>query len=87
MEDKIKTYLEQSLLIEFDDDLNSDTDLFKEGSMDSFGYIQLISFLKREFDLQINEDELASNVLVNLSGICEFVTSRGDVSRSKPVSI
>ena len=77
MEEKIKAYLEESLLIEFDgDELNRSTDLFKEGSMDSFGYIQLIAYLKQEFDLEISEDELTSNVLVNLAGICEFVSSR-----------
>lgn len=76
MEHRIKAYLEKSLLIEFDDDLTPDTDLFKEGAMDSFAYLELFGFLRREFGVEVGVDELASNVLVNLSGICAFVAAR-----------
>jgi D-alanine--poly(phosphoribitol) ligase subunit 2 len=76
LEDRIKAYLEESLLIEFDDDLTPDTDLFKEGAMDSFAYLELFGFLRREFGVEVSVDELASNVLVNLSGICAFVAAR-----------
>jgi acyl carrier protein len=86
VEDRIKSYLEESLLIEFDDDLTPDTDLFKQGAMDSFAYIQLFGFLRSEFGVEVTVEELASNVLVNLSGICAFVASRRADSASRPGS-
>lgn len=76
MEDKIRKFIEESFLVEFGDSLNEDSDLFKEGVMDSFGYIQLCRFLESEFGITFSEQEMATNVLVNLSSIRAFVARK-----------
>ncbi len=73
MNDKIREYIEQRFLIEFDASLPEETDLFKEGVMDSFGYIQLCRFLEKEFDFRFTEEEMAGNVLTSLSRIREYI--------------
>lgn len=74
--DKIRTFIEEQFLIEFDDTFPEDTNLFKEGVMDSFGYVQLCRFLEQEYGITFSEEEMTSNVLVSLTQIRETVTRK-----------
>lgn len=76
METTIQRFLERTFLVTFDEELTRDTDLFKAGVMDSFGYMQLLDFLGQEFSVHLTEDELAERVLVSLADISGFVASR-----------
>lgn len=73
MSDKIREYIEQRFLIEFDESFPEDTDLFKAGVMDSFGYVQLCRFLEKEFSFRFSEEEMTGNVLTSLARIREYV--------------
>ncbi|WP_186386684.1 MULTISPECIES: phosphopantetheine-binding protein [unclassified Stappia] len=74
--DKIRDFIENQFLIEFDDSFPEDSDLFKEGVMDSFGYVQLIRFLEQEFDIRFTEQEMTGDVLVSLVQIRETVARK-----------
>ena len=74
--DKIRAFIEEQFLVEFDDDFPEDTNLFKEGVMDSFGYVQLCRFLEREFTITFTEAEMTGNVLVSLSQIRDTVAAK-----------
>jgi acyl carrier protein len=74
--DKIRAFIEEQFLVEFDDDFPEDTNLFKEGVMDSFGYVQLCRFLEREFAITFTEAEMTGNVLVSLSQIRDTVAAK-----------
>jgi len=75
--DKIRAFIEEQFLVEFDDDdFPEDTNLFKEGVMDSFGYVQLCRFLEREFAITFTEAEMTGNVLVSLTQIRDTVTAK-----------
>ncbi|MBC2858665.1 phosphopantetheine-binding protein [Stappia sp. 28M-7] len=74
--DKIRDFIEEQFLIEFDDSFPEDSDLFKEGVMDSFGYVQLIRFLEQEFDIRFTEQEMTGDVLVSLVQIRETVARK-----------
>lgn len=74
--DKIRAFIEEQFLVEFDDDFPEDTNLFKEGVMDSFGYVQLCRFLEREFAITFTEAEMTGNVLVSLSQIRDTVATK-----------
>jgi D-alanine--poly(phosphoribitol) ligase subunit 2 len=76
MSDKIRDFMEQRFLIIFDESFPEDTDLFKEGVMDSFGYVQLCRFLEQEFCFRFSEADLTSNVLVSLARIRTFVAQK-----------
>lgn len=80
MSDKIRDYIEQQFLIEFDESFPEDTDLFKEGVMDSFGYVQMCRFLEREFNFRFLENEMTGNVLTSLTRIREFVRQKGELA-------
>lgn len=72
-EDKIRTFIEGQFLVEFDATFPEDTDLFREGVMDSFGYVQLHRFIEREFGIKLSEAELTENLLVSCTQICVYV--------------
>ncbi len=74
--DKIRAYIEENFLVEFGADFPEDADLFKEGVMDSFGYVQLCRFLQTEFDITFTEAEMTGNILVSLTQIRETVASK-----------
>ncbi|MFJ5034435.1 acyl carrier protein [Streptomyces sp. NPDC088560] len=74
--DRIRQFIEDQFLIEFGRDVAADTDLFKAGVIDSFGYIQLISFIGNEFSLEVASKDMLMNVLVSLEAIDEFVTKK-----------
>lgn len=72
-EDKIRSFIEQQFLVEFDDAFPEDTDLFREGVMDSFGYVQLHRFLEREFGIKLSEADLTQNLLASCTQVCVYV--------------
>jgi acyl carrier protein len=73
VESKIRGFLEETFLFEFRADVTVHSNLFAEGVIDSFGYVQLIEFLKSEFGLTLSDEELISNVLVSCADMTEFV--------------
>ncbi|WP_035796836.1 phosphopantetheine-binding protein [Kitasatospora mediocidica] len=75
--EQIRQFVEDRFLVDFDEDgLTADTDLFKAGVIDSFGYIQLMKFLEQEFSLRITHDDILVNVFVSLSAIDAFVAQK-----------
>ncbi|MFF2808188.1 acyl carrier protein [Streptomyces sp. NPDC058000] len=74
--EKIRDYMEDRFLVEFGEDVTPDTDLFKAGVMDSFGYLQLMDFLEAEFGMKISSDEILGNVFVSLATIDDFVAEK-----------
>ncbi|KTB81946.1 acyl carrier protein [Pseudomonas syringae] len=81
MKEKIKSYLTQNFLFEFDEDITEQDDLIKLGLIDSVGYIQLISFLKKEFGIVFTQEDMMGNVLVSIQNMVEFVEKRATVTR------
>ena len=72
-QDKIRQFIEKQFLVEFDETFPESTDLFREGVMDSFGYVQLHRFLEREFGIAFSEADLTKNLLVSCTDFCVYV--------------
>jgi D-alanine--poly(phosphoribitol) ligase subunit 2 len=74
--DSILVYLEEKLLIEFDNEIGDYTDLFQAGILDSFGYLQLISFLKETYAIEFSMEEMLTNVVASLTGLVGLVEAK-----------
>ncbi|OEJ69017.1 acyl carrier protein [Magnetovibrio blakemorei] len=74
--DRIRTFMEEQFLIEFDETFPEESNLFMEGVMDSFGYVQLCRFLEQEYDIQFTEEEMTGNVLTSLAQIKKYVAAK-----------
>lgn len=69
-------YLESQLLIELGAEIGPETNLFEAGVLDSFGLIELVKFIEKEFSISITDDEIASPALASLAGMAELVARK-----------
>ena len=79
MDDKIRQYLAETLLIEFGDDasaVSEEANLFESGLIDSFGFVQLVAFLEKTFDIKISDEEVLSDSLSSFAKIRSFVEAK-----------
>ncbi|MFM9447586.1 acyl carrier protein [Streptomyces acidiscabies] len=74
--EKIVRFIEEQFLIEFGADVTPQSDLFKEGVIDSYGYIRLMSFLEEEFSLDIKTEEFLLDVPATLEALDRFVAQK-----------
>lgn len=73
----VVNFLESSFLFSFKDrNIGESDNLFKAGVLDSFGLVQLISFLEAEFHIEITPEDMASPKLSTLAGIIQLVSER-----------
>ncbi|QNP71109.1 acyl carrier protein [Streptomyces roseirectus] len=77
--EKIVRFIEEQFLIEFGDEVTPQSDLFKDGVIDSYGYIQLMSFLEEEFSLEIAAEEFLMDVPATLDALDAFVARKQGV--------
>ncbi|MPY50106.1 acyl carrier protein [Streptomyces acidicola] len=73
MQQELRSYMEEQFMFEFDSEITEDTDLFKAGVLDSFGYVSLMAHIEQHYGVRIGEEGLLDNVRVSLSGIVELV--------------
>jgi acyl carrier protein len=74
--ERIQKFMEEAFQVKFGHDLEEDSDLFKAGVIDSFGYLKLIKHLEDEFEIKFSEEEILSNIFVTFSGIVECITQK-----------
>jgi len=75
MRHQLRQYLQEQFLFEFNDDITEETDLFKAGILDSFGYIMLLTHIEDCYGVRLSEDERLGSIMVSLSRMVEFVES------------
>jgi acyl carrier protein len=72
VKEKVKTYILQS--VHTDSNKIKDTSLiFKEGFLDSMGFIVLITFLEDEFKIKTNDSDLIEENFESINAITDFV--------------
>ena len=72
-QDKIKNFIEETFLVSFGNDLDNETNLFESSIIDSYGMVQLISFLESEFSIKLSDEELMSDELTSFQSITNMV--------------
>ncbi len=72
---KIRDYILEST---FDDveNITDDTLIFEKGVLDSMGLLFLIEFLKEEFGVTTNDDELVVENFESINNIVTFLESK-----------
>jgi acyl carrier protein len=75
IKDKIRDYILEST---FDDvkNITDDTLIFEKGVLDSMGLLFLIEFLKEEFGVTTNDDELVEENFESINRIVAFLESK-----------
>jgi acyl carrier protein len=73
LRETLARFLHDQFLVDFDDRVNGGTDLFAAGFIDSFGFMELISFLETEFGVEYAAEELLLGQLNSLDGLVASV--------------
>lgn len=73
---RLRNMIEEQFLVEFDEELTDQSDLFKAGVIDSFGYIQLLGSIEEEFSIQLKDEDFLKNILTSLESIDAFVAKK-----------
>lgn len=67
---------EQFRVPENDPDFDDEVDLFSYGYIDSFGAVELTSFIERRFSIKFTESDWLVNPLSTIAEISAFVAKR-----------
>lgn len=82
IEAKIKAYLAVTCLINFDEaEADNDTDLFQTGLIDSYGFVELVAFLEREFAIRVTDDDLVSVPFNSVNELVGYVGEKQDAQK------
>ena len=76
VEEKIRDYISKQFLVDFNDELTETTDLFKAGIIDSFGFVELVVFLEKEFKVKLNNEILVKGGLSSVSSMAAAVREK-----------
>lgn len=68
-------------------EVGEDDSLIENGIIDSTGVLQLISFLEREFDVRVEDDEVVPQNLDSLSRLAAFVERKTASSRHEMAAV
>ncbi|KQX30495.1 acyl carrier protein [Streptomyces anulatus] len=73
---RLRNMVEEQFLVEFDEELTDQSDLFKAGVIDSFGYVQLLGSIEEEFSIQLKDEDFLKDILTSLESIDAFVAKK-----------
>jgi acyl carrier protein len=75
MEHRIEEFIRMQFGISLTDPMfNPQVDLFEAGYVDSMGIVELLEFLRGEFNVEIPDDDLLSDDFSNIAGITRIVS-------------
>ena len=76
--DRVETFVRTQFEVDpDDDDFDRTVDLYDRGYIDSVGFVELLSFLSKEFRVEIPEEDLLSDEFLTIDGIATIVARLG----------
>ena len=78
VKEKVRAYINQSVHVD-KEKIKETSLIFKEGFLDSMGFIVLITFLEEEFSIRTNDSDLIEENFESINSITDFVTRKSEV--------
>lgn len=75
IKNKVMTYIHEVVYVE-KDKINDESLIFKEGFIDSMGFISLISFLENEFGVVADDNDLTEENFESINAISAFISTK-----------
>lgn len=73
---KIRDFMTEQFLFEFDDEITPRTNLFTTGIIDSFGFVELVAYLEAEFGIKFTDEELLSGRFNSFKSLVSIVKEK-----------
>jgi acyl carrier protein len=77
VKEKVRSYIKQSVHVD-NDKIKDNTLIFKEGFLDSMGFIVLITFLEEEFKIKTCDSDLIEENFESINSITDFVIRKSE---------
>lgn len=77
IKEKVRSYIIQSVHVD-NDKIKDSSLIFKEGFMDSMGFIVLITFLEEQFKIKTNDSDLLEENFESINAISDFVIRKSE---------
>jgi len=75
----ISRFIEERFLVSFSDGkLSVGSDLFEAGVIDSFGVVELVSFIQDEFGVALEAEDLLSPELATVTGLVALIEQKSE---------
>ncbi len=71
----VTKFLSSHFRVDFGE-VSEQTDLFQEGLIDSFGFVELVAFLEKTFSIRFDEKEFTTNSLNTVANIVATVEKK-----------
>ena len=73
----LRRYVETTFLVVLDGGaLSTNTNLFETGVIDSYGVVEMVSFIEAEFTVKLSDEELLSPELSSVDGMATLVARK-----------
>jgi acyl carrier protein len=72
IKEKVKSYIHQAAHVE-NDKIRDESMIFKEGYLDSMGFMVLITFIEEQFGIKTNDEDLTEENFESINAISEFI--------------
>ncbi|MCQ4744257.1 acyl carrier protein [Blautia producta] len=77
---KIRTYIKNNFLFGYsEDDIQDDMSFFELGVLDSTGIMELVTYIEREFNIKIEDNEIIPENLDSINLIANFIKKNKDL--------
>ncbi len=73
---QIREFVARQFLVDFGNELTEESDLFDAGVIDSYGFIDLVSHLEKNYGVTLTDDDLASPQMSTVAGMTVMVAAR-----------
>lgn len=80
MEDKILDFLSKLDTGPDTSSIDVDADLFEGGVLDSFAFVDLVTFLEEEMGLSVSDEDMNDPRFTSVAGIAEVLAGKGGVA-------
>lgn len=74
---KIRSYIQQTVHVDADK-IKDDSHIFREGFIDSMGFIMLVTFLEDEFNIRTSDSDLVEENFESINAITGFVVRKSE---------
>lgn len=72
IQDKLLAFITGSFMVERDE-IDLDKSMIDEGIIDSFGLIEIATFMEKEFNMQVGEEQMVRSNFGSVNKIVDFI--------------
>ncbi len=73
--ERVKVYIVNASFLQ-KEDIDNDTLIFENSLLDSMGFLFLIDFLKEEFEIEVEDEDLVDDNFKSINNISEYILNK-----------